>query len=230
MIRTFAAAVTITMLFCGTAQAQRSAAPAKEASAEERAAQLRAVPGLVTSPDRELNIANFEEIVGSGDALRIETAVRTLVSSDDPVMRGLAMRGYLAATRELSLDVVLPANEMKALEDARAQPNFPNNMGENYHDLRLLNSIAFKFTLTFEGLKISSNIGKVRTFKNNNHELYKTEYIVRGERITFKNYYWIDSRDRSCATELAPTKKALIVGTISCNGWVRPIQVEASMF
>lgn len=37
-------------------------------SAEERAARLRAIVGLVTMPDQAMNIANFEQVVESGDA------------------------------------------------------------------------------------------------------------------------------------------------------------------
>jgi hypothetical protein len=87
---------------------------------EARAQQLRAVVGSVTSPDRSLNIANFEAIVGSGDVRRIELAVRTLIESDDAVLRGMAMRAYIGAVRDMVFEVVLPAEAIRLVEQARA--------------------------------------------------------------------------------------------------------------
>jgi hypothetical protein len=199
-------------------------------SAEQRAAQLKAVVASVTSPDRDLNIANFEQLMESGDVRRIEIAVRTLVASDDPVLRGLAMRGYIAVTRELVLQVALSAPEMKALQDARVLPNGVNNIKPPYRHLSELDRVGFKFTFDFEPTSIKEPRGKVVSLANKRDPNAASAYAVRGERITFSAspaYGWA-----RCDFDLAPRKDATIVGTMTCghSGLSAPVTLIAPMF
>lgn len=222
------------ILVASSGFAQRSADPtpaaqdSKSLSAEERAQQLKAVVALVTSPDRDLNIANFEQIMESGDARRIEIAIRTLVASDDPVLRGMAMRGYIAVTRNLVLEVALNQAEMKVLTAARAEPNGINKLDSPYRHLREMAAVGFKFPLGFEISSIKEPRGKV--FLPNDSRNHNAVYSVRGERITFglsPTSSWI-----KCEFDLAPKKDATIVGTMTCphSSFNAPVTVVAPMF
>lgn len=214
--------------------AQRSADPApvaqdsKSLSVEDRAQQLKAVAARVTSPDRDLNIANFEQIMESGDARRIEIAIRTLVASDDAVLRGMAMRGYIAVTRELILEAVLSQADMTTLTAARAQQNGINSLKSPNLHLREMSAVGFKFPIAFEITSIKEPRGKVFLRSGNNNNAV---YSVRGERITFGLAAapgW-----HRCEFDLAPRKDATIAGTITCphpSFMGRPIAVVAPMF
>jgi hypothetical protein len=189
---------------------------------------LKAVAAQVTSPDRDLNIANFEQIMESGDARRIEIAIRTLVASDDPVLRGMAMRGYIAVTRELVLEVVLSQADMKVLTAARAEQNGISNLRSPYLHLREMAAVGFKFPFGFEIASIKEPRGKV--FLPSDSRNYNAVYSVRGERITFgiaAAYGWV-----KCEFDLAPKKDATIVGTFTCphSSFTGPVNVVAPMF
>jgi hypothetical protein len=212
--------------------ALQPAAPASEAApldADQRAAQLKAVVASVTTPDRERNIANFEQLMESNDARRIELAVRTLVASDDAVLRGMAMRGYVAVTRDLVLQVALSPAEMKVLQEARTADRVGQLSGANGH-LQALNQVLFKFTLTFEPTSIREPRGKVVAAANKAYTDYVSTYAVRGDRITFTTrpaFNW-----SACDFELAPRKDATIVGTMTCpNSNIQvPVHLIAPMF
>jgi hypothetical protein len=226
------------------AQAQRAAPatpPAQQtpqqprASVEQRAAELRAVVGLVTSPDRDLNVANFEQIMESGDVRRIEIAVRTLVASDDPVMRGLAMRGYIAVTRQLELEVVLPEAQLAVVQQARSAPNgLPSLRGGPHHWLGVLGEQQFRVKLWFERASVLDPGGVVGTVPSLERQRYPhnvTSYVVRGDRITFRLQPWWGA-GFVCDFDLRPARDAEIAGVMACIGdrFSSPVQVAAPMF
>ena len=225
--------VGMLMLAAVPSSAQRAADPlpagqdAGRSSVEERAQQLKAVVPSVTSPDRDLNIANFEQLMESGDARRIEIAIRTLVSSDDPVLRGMAMRGYIAVTRDLVLEAVLNQAEMKVLTEARAQPDGVRNLHSPYAHLSQMATVGFKFPLVFEITSIKEPRGKVM------EPYYKqpVNYTVRGDRITFA-IAAMSNVSVKCEFELAPKKDATIGGTMTCphEYFTKPVIVAAPMF
>ncbi len=212
--------------------ASTPAAVGTTSSAEERAAQLRAVVGLVTTPDRELNIANFEKIVESGDARQIELAVRAMIASDDPAVRSIAMRGYIAAARTLVLEVVLAQDELKVLETARAQPNGLSNLRSPNVHLRRLGERQFRFTFEFRETPLRSMTGRVNLpgYANSSSQSVNALYTVRGERLTFR----ISPVDgwNECDFELRGTRDANIEGTMACQhqDFQRPVQLIAPMF
>jgi len=218
-------------------QAQRpgpgapTAATVPMLSAEQRAAQLRAVVGLVTTPDRELNIANFEQIMETGDVRRIELAVRSLIAGEDPVLRGMAMRGYIAVTREIELEVVLPPDQLRVVEEARAQGTY-GRMAQGYAFLPQLAQIQFRVKLWFEPASLRDIRGIVRSLPiASNDRDFQTSYVVRGDRITFR--LWpAPSLAISCDFELEPGRDAAINATMRCIGgnFSRPVQLIGQMF
>ena len=167
----------------------------------------------------------------SGDARRIEIAIRTLVSGDDPVLRGMAMRGYIAVTRQLVLEVALSPQEMKVLQDARTQPDGVRKLRSPNEHLAHLNQLGFKFNFTFEVASIKEPRGKVVATAMAANPSYWKPFAVRGERIT----YTVQSAGGgpACEFELTPKKDATIVGTMTCpsnSGIGRPIALIARMF
>jgi hypothetical protein len=198
---------------------------------EQRVAELKAVVASITTPDRDLNIAHFEQLMESADARRIEIAIRTLVSGDDPVLRGMAMRGYIAVTRQLVLDVALSPQEMKVLQEARAQPDGVRRLRSPNEHLSHLNQYGFKFNFTFEVPSIKEPRGKVVATSMAGNASYWRAFAVRGERITFTAN--AANGGPVCEFELTPKKDTTIAGTMTCpssSGIGRPIALIARMF
>lgn len=211
-------------------QAAQPAAP-PVLTPEQRAAQLREVVGLVTSPDRDLNIAQFERIMQSGDARRIELAVRALIVSEDPVLRGMAMRGYIAVTQEIELEVVLSANEMRVLGQARAQPDGVRLIEPPNQHLFLLSLAQFRAKLWFDRSEINDGRGFVQSLPGRiTSTNFRTNYVVRGDRITFRLALF--ENGPVCDFELSPGTDASIDGVIACldNRFRGPVQLNARMF
>lgn len=202
------------------------------ASAEERAAQLRAVVGLVTTPDQAMNIANFEQIVESGDARRIEIAVRSMLGSDDPVIRGMALRGYALAAGSIELEVVLPQAELRIVEQARGQPNGLENISPPNAYLSALARHQFKIKLWLHSGSIKSMKGKIQVVDYTTTDRdYIDDYVVRGERLTFRLRPSQNSGYR-CDFDIEPKKDASISGSMTCfdQRFSRPVQLVGTMF
>jgi hypothetical protein len=89
-------------LACGPAWTQVSPSP------EARASDLRAAIGSFTTPDRELNVANLEAIVTEGDASKSQLAIRMALTGEGPLLRSVATRAYLAATKTIVVETLLP--------------------------------------------------------------------------------------------------------------------------
>lgn len=198
------------------------------ASAEERAAQLRAVVGLVTTPDQAMNIANFEQIVESGDARRIEIAIRTLTSSRDAVLRGIGLRGYLAAYPELTLQIKFDQAVQRVYENsANSSTPFSNTPAPNRF-LDRLKRYAFLFQLRFDVKSLTSARGNVQGVGSR----HSSEYSVRGDRITFRLEWIFQSSGETCYFDLKPGNDEIIEGTVTCDesSFNRPLIVYAPMF
>lgn len=232
--------IVLGLLFAADPAMSQRAAPGSStpsaggsaSSAEERAAQLRAVVGLVTTPDRDLNIANFEQIVESGDARRIEIAVRSMLGSDDPVIRGIALRGYALAAGSLELEVVLPQAELRIVEQARAQPNGLSNISAPNQHLSVLSRNQFRVKLWFGRGDVKGMRGEIKSVEGDTTDRdYRNEYTVRGERITFRLWPF-HGAGASCDFEIEPKKDATISGTMACRDarFPRPVQLVGSMF
>ena len=201
---------------------QPSQAPAASGP-EQRAAQLRSVVGRVTSPDRNLNIANLEEIAASGDTVAIELAVRALMEGEDPVMRGMAMRAYVTAARALILEVLLPQDQLRLVQQARSSPNGFRDLSPQHAMLARLASSNFQVRLRFEPGSIREIRG-VLMDENGSRQ----EYVVRGERVTARVAGF--GSTNNCEAELRPGRGATIAATFNCQGFNAPVQLEAPMF
>lgn len=229
-------------LFClasNSVHAQRTApeasAPAgstvSSSSSEDRAAQLRAVVGLVTTPDRDINIANFEQIMASNDIRRVELAIRTLISGEDPILRGLAMRGYFAVFSPLIMEPEFPAEVMRIIQQARNTPDGFAKITAPHQYLRAFSNIGFKLELHFEVASINSTKGSVRS---NTSDREKFEYVVRGTKMSFpvSASRFTGHSGPVCTIELTPEKNLRIVGELTCKHpyWTRAVRLIGDMF
>jgi hypothetical protein len=202
--------------------------PVQASSAEDRARELRAVVGLVTTPDRNLNIANFEEIVDTGDVRRIELAVRTLVESEDAVLRGMAMRAYVGAVRDMVFDVELPPAAMRIVEQARDAPGGFRNVAAPHRYLAYLAAVQFTINMAFEPAPLRELRGRVTVTG-----YQPVDYVVRGDRVTFRSGTIFSGVGLVlCNFELRPGRAASIAATMTCENadFSRPISLVAPMF
>jgi len=200
-------------------------------NAEERAAQLRATVASITTPDRDLNLANFEQIMESNDVRRIEIAIRTLIASEDPVLRGIAMRGYIAVTQSIIFDVALPADVMRIVEQSRNSQNPFQGIAPPHSYITLLSFGQFRVSVHFQPTGINSVRGVVAPSAPVAQAAGRTEYVVRGDRITFEMAPAFINGVR-CSFELRPERNAHIAGTMTCSDrmFTRPIALIAPMF
>src|ERR1700728_4808787 len=100
--------------------AQTSAPRPPPKSSQARQEELAKVQELLSDPDPNARLANMEEIVKSGDATRLQVALRIVFHSDDPNMRALGLRAYIASLHELTFDIELPAQAQRQYDDAQA--------------------------------------------------------------------------------------------------------------
>jgi len=213
--------------------AQRVQAPATQnapQSTQQRAEQLRQVVALVTDPDREQRLANIEAIVAEGDVRKIEIAIRTAVASDDPVTRGIGMRAYIASTRVLHMEVELPPDVMKVVEELRNTQNGLRSARAPYAYLQSLSMAQFKIDLHFEETDIRAPRGVL--FAGMVNPEYRGDFSVRGDRLTSSLRTRIGPWTYDCSFDIRPTTELNIVGTMKCNHqeYTRTINLIAPMF
>jgi hypothetical protein len=224
----FALAILVACLAWPSLAQQRPSGSAS--SVDQRAAALRDVVASVTSPDRELNIAHFERIMQEGDVQKINIAIRTLVASDDPVLRGLAMRGYVGVTRQLELEVELSRDEQAMVDQARVAPQGLASIRAPFRYLATLGQQQFRVKLWFAEASLRDAVGRVGSVAGTD-DRHVTTYAVRGDRITFRTRPWWGATF-ACDFDLRPTQEATITGTLACvhADFTGPLRLVAPMF
>jgi hypothetical protein len=147
-------------------------------------------------------------------------------------MRGLALRGYLAATRQLTLEVDISQVENEALEKARADPNGLQSLKPPHRHFAQLAQLGFRFNLIIEPISLRDTRGKAISDRNYATDPnYGADYAIRGDRLTVQlrpvlNWHL-------CNFDVKPERDAVIRGTVACQdsmAFDKPIKVKADMF
>jgi len=189
----------------------------KDANAIAQA--LRDVDAKMTHPDPELRVGYLETIVAEGNARKIERAIRIAVAGPDDGLRALGFRAYVASTGSVPFDILVTPQERQMTADSQSRTTaIP----------RYLHAVwraGYSLSVQFEPAPLNTVRGFVKADAN-----IKLEYSMRGSRLTFSGLTIVGGDRANCNWDMRPTKELKILATMACQGWERPIQLEASMY
>ena len=199
----------------------------KEASSPAaRRDELAKVQELLGDPDPLMRLSNMEAIVNSGDGLRIQIALRTALSGDDPALRGLATRAYIATTQQVDFDIKLPPAIQKQYDAAEGDQSKLAPILRNV-EVREASAAGFHFRLVFKDYTISQSSGTVAA------EGADAKFTVSGERFFTHIPTRFGGLGTICDVEFRPSRDLLLDGTLWCAsfGTASPkLIISAAMF
>lgn len=187
---------------------------AQSSGAQQRRDELARVQELVTDPDPLQRLANFEEIAASGDAVKLQTAIRIAMTSRDTALRGLAFRAYLAGVRRLTLRMALAPADQEQLARARAAPARP--MPAPLREVAaFVESTALTADLNLTQFSVSDGRGKARLSWNYppNGEF---DVLVVGERLLAEIRMSGRGVSATCTFDIRPTAELAVEGALIC--------------
>ena len=206
------------------------------ASPMERREELLKVQEMINDPDPLMRIANFEDIVRSKDAFKVETAIKLAMTSQDKSLRSLATRAYFAAFRVVALEPVLPPDLARKWENAAGDSEARQRLARSNTTINAAFLLSFveggKIRFLFSDVDPSLNQGTVAfTVDGVKPSRREVTYRVLGERIVFNTSIKFAGYTPDCDVELRGTKDLEIVGKVVCQHLeVGPLDVTATMF
>ena len=83
-----------------------------------REEELRSIPDRIAGePDSIRRLVNMEGIVREGDVLKTQFAIKSALGVDDPELRGLALRAFLASQRNMTIEINEEGDKQKSGEN-----------------------------------------------------------------------------------------------------------------
>lgn len=185
---------------------------------EARASELRAVVGKVTTPDRELNIANLEAIAAEGDVSKTQLAIRTALSGEDALLRSVAMRAYLASTKTIVVETLLPPDGIRARDQTLARGERLTALRGPLEYISYLGANQNRIHLYFGDVDVRSGRG-FASLDPRLQPQFRVELATRGERITFRlPVRFVSYRQPVlCGFDLQATRDFRIIGSMACQ-------------
>jgi hypothetical protein len=217
--RLAASVVAALALFVVPVHGQQKTGDSLDKAAAAEAAALREVDVKMTHPDADMRMGYLQAFVAEGNARKIERAIRIALASQDEGLRALGFRAYLASTGSVPFDILLTQPEKQQIEDTRSRS------GSLPRYLSYVSRAGYSINVQFEPAAINT----VRGFVKAEHNV-KLEYAMRGARLTFSGLTIVGGERARCNWDMRPTKELKILATMACEGWDRPLQLEASMF
>lgn len=189
---------------------------------QQRREELLKVQELVNDPDPLMRLANFESIVRSNDALKIQTAIRIAMTSRDSSLRSLALQAYLAATRVISLELTIPPALLKqwqSVREDRARRDLfirENRSASTFAEAEQY--LAGRVQFLFLDAQVGAAKGQVAFTRDGARPHGRpVEYRVLGERLQFTDRVWFGGLGVDCLVELTGTRDLTLAGTLSCT-------------
>ena len=203
---------------------------AQAPSAQQRRAELAKVQEMINDPDPLMRIANMETIVEEGDALKIQIAIRTAMSSDDRDLRSLAMKAFIARLSEVTFTLSGDAKDMAELQRASTDQARNDVLTRKGNNLRTLENVQYRQKFLFRNFELKNSKGEV-TRDGFTAPNYWRNFAVIGDRLVFTTSTCMGSANSCpCEVEVRPTKDLKLVGAARCqiNGWP-PIGLSAEV-
>jgi hypothetical protein len=200
---------------------------------EARAGELRAVVGKVTTPDRELNVANLEAIVTEGDVSKSQLAIRTALSGEDALLRSVAMRAYLASTKTIVVETLLPPDGIRVRDQTLARGERLTALRGPLEYISYLGGNQYRIHLYFGDVDVRTGRGFV-SLDPKLQPQFRVELATRGERVTFRLPVRFVSHRQPvlCGFDLQASKDFQIIGSMACQdgAFPAPIRLTSPMF
>ena len=163
----------------------------------------------LSDPDPLLRLAYMEDILASGDTLRMRIAMRTAFAGDDPDLRALALRGYLAGHKEFTFDITLPPAMQKAL-DSRT-PSNAQELSRQYPMLSVLSSWSKRVHLELTEFNFADSSGQIKAT-----ETRPARFAITGDVLsTVLGFAGVGQ----CYIDFGPTARQTLEGTMACQNW-----------
>lgn len=199
------------LLILGTAFLALGALPAVAQTGLSRQEELARVLDLVNDPNPQQRIENFERLVSEGDAIKLQIAIGSAISSDDAVLRGLAFRAYLASTPRIMLEMRLTPEMQKTVDAATARGEL-ETLTRKVAQLERLIDTGMRMQLTIDNVDLRRGSGKVTA----SIARAPGDLQLTGQRASFRVYASAFA-NRYCNIDLAPGKSLTIEGTMVCE-------------
>jgi hypothetical protein len=213
-------------------------APAPVAHRDDPAAiaarrdDLAKVKEMLSDRDPLMRLANLEAIINSGDALRIQVALRFAFQTDDADLHALAMRAYVASHKQIQLNIHLPDPVQKQFDEAMADPEkyklFFDQPGNQHYFVQQLATQGFKVQYRFSKYDVSNTTGTIQDTTYNGED-YLSVFTISGDRLTasVRNVGF-----DTCRVEVRPVG-GMFTGSIGCAFFGRPsprLEVSGAVF
>lgn len=197
------------------------------ASVDERYAELQAVPEAINDPDPLMRLAQLEAIVAENDATKVQLALRTAFTVDDPNIRALALRAHFASYRTVVIETELPDEVKEALardQEAaeRQHRGLLNYIGGTGGQTHLYTSYENLSQIEFSFISLNNNDRREPQFGGTGS--------IRGTTITFSGVFRYTGTYRAtCSFEFAEYEGFRVKGAGSCDMNDRTIPFPASI-
>jgi hypothetical protein len=225
-----ASLTTVSVLAFGPSKAPASSAAMAQSAdtqpPQDRADELRATPELVcTEPDEFKRIENMEAIARSGDVVKSQIAIRCAMASDDPILRGVAFRAYIATVGEMRLNMIPGQKEMAAWEQREEERE--REIIRRFPILSYVASAGFNLTLRILDFDFASGKGKLSV---SNNERPVAAFTIGSDKLVFTTIFPTHGTSE-CSYEIRPNQEYKLTGGIRCkaSGWT-PVSLEGEMF
>ncbi len=195
-----------------------SQASTAQAGQQARRDQLAAASECLADPDPNKRIACMEEILASRDLVQIQNGLRIAFRGEDPTLKALAFRSYLASTAELSFTTQLPPTIEAQYQSTLDDPERAGDFGKKFPWIGFYAQLGGQVHFTISNYKADTGRGMATTDYNRafkvDRDMATAPFTVSGDRVTST----LTLYGRQCALEFRPGTDLQLRGTLLCNG------------
>jgi hypothetical protein len=167
----------------------------------------------LSDPDPLQRLANFETMVASYDAPRLQIATKFALSGNDAELRGLAFKAYLSKTRRIVFELGLEPGLKAAMEKAERDPQESRRLESRTIGLRDLLNTNFRTDLTVFKFDFGTGQGE-GDLSIDSGGRQAAEIFVSREKLFVRS----SPRNRlRCNLEVAATKDLTFDGFMVCE-------------
>lgn len=197
----------------GTAAAPAQTKLSGPVQIEAKRAELAQIQEQLSDPDSLKRQAAIMTIVESGDAAKIDFALRIALASDDPSVRAIALRAYMANLKELRFDVQSPPDIQRQLDAALSgDPERIAGLMTRYPYLKALSRSEYQVHFRLKNYAMSSNTGQAEVQND-------LTFTISGDRVSGKGALFADWVE--CGFEFQPqmivkNSPPVLKGSLQC--------------
>jgi hypothetical protein len=199
---------------------------------EAKRAELAQIQEQLSDPDSLKRQAAIMTIVESHNATKVDFALKIALAADDPSVRAIALRAYMANLKELRFDVQSPPDIQRQLDAALSgDPARIADLVKRYPYLEYVVAAGYEVHFRLKDYAMSSNTGQAWVSASN----ADLTFAISGDRVSGTGGPF---RFAECGFEFQPqmivkNSPPVLKGTLQCahNGYFYPrLTITAPMF